>query len=235
MIKKRDFKIVDQLGQTPSNISIFSLLLSSEAHQKALLKVLNTAHVMQDITVDQFDDVVANIIASRYLGFNEVELPPEANGHNKALHISVMCVDTLLSRVLVDIDSSLNVMPKGTLSQLQVKGPEIRANVLIFRAFDGSRRQFIGKVNLPICVGPHQFTTTFQVMDINLAYNCLLGRPWIHVVRAVTFTLHQKLKFMFEDTLVIVCDEEDLLVSMLSSFKYVETKEGINEIPFHCL
>ena len=101
------------------------MLLSSEAHREALLKVLNTAYVMQDITTDQFDDVVSNIIASRYLGFNEAGLPLEGNGHNKVLFILVMCVDTLLSRVLVDTNSSLNVMPKATLSQLQVKGPEM--------------------------------------------------------------------------------------------------------------
>lgn len=70
---------------------------------------------MQNITVDQFGDVVANIIANRYLGFNEAELPHEVNGHNKALHISVMYVDTLLSRVLVDTGSSLNMMLKATV------------------------------------------------------------------------------------------------------------------------
>lgn len=32
LIKKSDFKIVDQLGHTPSKISILSLLLSYEAH-----------------------------------------------------------------------------------------------------------------------------------------------------------------------------------------------------------
>lgn len=46
LTKKSDFKIVDQLGQTPSKISILSFLLSSEAHRKALLKFLNTDHVM---------------------------------------------------------------------------------------------------------------------------------------------------------------------------------------------
>ncbi|XP_050890765.1 uncharacterized protein LOC127096208 [Lathyrus oleraceus] len=97
LIKKSDFKIVDQLNQTPSKRSILSLLLSSEAHCKALLKVLNVAQMMQDITVDQFDDVVANITASRYLGFNETELPSEGNAYNKALHISVTCIDSLLS------------------------------------------------------------------------------------------------------------------------------------------
>lgn len=131
LIKKIDFKIVDQLNQTLSKISILSLLLSSKAHRKALLKVLNTAHVMQDIMVDQFDDVVANITASRYLGFNEAELPPKENAHNKALHISVMYTDSLLSRVLVDTGSLLNVLPKSTLSQLQFKGPEMRTNTLI--------------------------------------------------------------------------------------------------------
>lgn len=72
--------------------------------------------MIQDITVDQFDDVVANITANRYLGFNKAELPPEGNAHNKSLHISVMCINSLLSRVLVDTGSSLNVMPKATLS-----------------------------------------------------------------------------------------------------------------------
>lgn len=131
LIKKSDFKIVDQLNQIPSRISILSLLLSSEAHRKALLKVLNTAHMMKDITVDQFDDVVANMTANRYLGFNEVELPPEGNAHNKTLHNSVTCTDSLLSRVLVDTGSSLNILPKSTLSQLQFKGPEMRTSALI--------------------------------------------------------------------------------------------------------
>lgn len=60
-------------------------------------------------------------------------------------------------------------------------------------------------------------------MDINPAYSCLLGRPWIHADGAVTSTLHQRLKFLINDKLVIVCGEEDMLVSELSSFRYVET------------
>lgn len=179
--------------------------------------------------------MVANITTSRYLGFNEVELPLEGNVHNKALHILVMWVDTLLSRVLVDIVSSLNVMPKATFIQLHVKGLQMRVTALIVMDFNGSRRQVIGEVNLPICMGPHQFTITFQVIDINPAYSCFSGRPWIHVAGAVTSTLHQKLKFMFDYKLVIVCSEEDLLVSELSLFTYVETEEGIVEIPLHYL
>lgn len=167
MIKKSDLEIVDQLGQTPSKISILSLLLSSEAHRKVLQKVLNTAHVMQYITVDQLDDVVANITASRNLGFDEAKFPTEGYNHNKAMHISVAYADTLVSRVLVDTGSSLNVFLKRILTRLKFEGPEMRDSALIIRAFDGSRREVIREVDFPVCVRPHQFTITFQVMDIH--------------------------------------------------------------------
>ncbi|XP_050916514.1 uncharacterized protein LOC127131645 [Lathyrus oleraceus] len=46
LIKRIDYKVVDQLHQTPSKISILSLLLNSQAHREALLKVLAQAHVI---------------------------------------------------------------------------------------------------------------------------------------------------------------------------------------------
>lgn len=111
----------------------------------------------------------------------------------------------------------------------------MRASTLIFHAFDGSQRKVIGGVDLPICMGFHQFTIMFQVMDIHPAYSCPLGRPWIHAVGAVTSTLHQKLMYLFEDKLVIVCSEKDSIISEISSFRYMETEEGIIEVPFQGL
>jgi len=72
----------------------------------------------------------------------------------------------------------------------------------------------------------------FQVMDINPAYCCLLGRPWIHSVGFVPSTLHQKLKFVVEGHLVIVSGEEDVLVSCPSSMPYVEAVEESLETSF---
>ncbi|XP_050919071.1 uncharacterized protein LOC127136573 [Lathyrus oleraceus] len=108
LIKRSDYKVVDQLHQTPSKISIMSLLLNSQAHREALLKVLAQAHVTQSITVDQFDGVVANIIAYNTLSFSGEELHEDGQNHNRALHISVKCKDDALARVLVDTGSSLN-------------------------------------------------------------------------------------------------------------------------------
>jgi hypothetical protein len=235
IIRKSDYKVVDQLNQTPSKISILSLLMNSEAHRTALLKLLNMAHVNQDITVDQFDGVCNNITASRCLGFVESELPSEGYTHNKALHISIRCQDNNIARVLVYTGSSLNVLPKSTLLKLSLLGPTLRSSNLIVKAFDGSQREVIGEIELPIFIGPQLFNITFQVMDINPSYSCLLGRPWIHAAGAVTSTLHQKLKFVSDNKLITVSGEEDTLVSHLTSFKYVESDEGALEIPFQAL
>lgn len=158
------------------------------------MNILNEAHVTHGIIVNQFDKVVANITASSCLGFNNDDLPPEGHARNKALHILVKCQDRLISRVLVDTGSSLNFLPKNTFRKLNTVRKSMKASTLVVIAFDGSKRMVIREVDLPIIAGPHTFLATFQVIDINPSYSCLLGRPWIHAAGAITSTIHQRLK-----------------------------------------
>lgn len=167
--------MVDQLNQTSSKISILSLLLSFKTHRDSLLKILNEAHVTLDITINQYDDVMANITTSSCLEFSNDELPPEGRTHNKDLHISGKCQDSLLSRLLVDTGSLLNIMPKNIIGKLNNVRNSMKASTLVVKAFDGSKRMVIGEVNLPRIVGPNTFMVTFQVMDINPSYSCLIG------------------------------------------------------------
>ena len=118
-----------------------------------------------------------------------------------------------MAKVLIDNDSSLNVMPKTTLDKLPFDASHMRPSSMVVRAFDGSRHDVRGEIDLSIQIGPHTCQINFQVMDINPAYSCLLCRPWIHSVRVVPLMLHQKLKFVVEGQLVKVLEEEDILVS----------------------
>ncbi|KAI5402156.1 hypothetical protein KIW84_066564 [Lathyrus oleraceus] len=211
LIKKSEYNVVDQLLQTPSKISVLSLLLNSEPHREALQKVLDLAYVDHDVTIEQFDNIVANITACNTLSFYDSDLPEEGRDHNMALHISMHCKNDAMSNVLVDTGSSLNVLPKTTLSRLSYQGPPMRPSEVVVKAFDGSRKTVIGEVDLPIKIGPSDFQITFQVMDIHPSYSCLLGRPWIHEAGAVTSTLHQKLKFVKNKKLVVVGGEKALL------------------------
>ena len=102
------------------------------------MKVLSYAHVAEEIIVNQFDNVVANLTSGSYLGFNDSELPPKGRSHNKALHTSIQIGTTSLSRVLTDTGSSLNVLPKSNLMKLTLDGVGIRPSSTIVKAFDGS-------------------------------------------------------------------------------------------------
>ena len=68
-------------------------------------------------------------------------------------------------------------------------------------------------------------------MDIHPSYSFLLGRQWIRKARAVTSTLHQKLKYLVKGRIVTVCGEEEFMVSHLNSFKYVEMDGEFIETP----
>jgi hypothetical protein len=195
--------------------------MNSDAHREALMKVLDQAYVDHDVTLGQFGSIVGNVTACNNLSFSDEELPEKGRNHNLALHISVICKSDALSNVLVDTGSSLNVMAKTTMDKLAYNGAPLRPSGMIVKAFDGSRKSVIGEIDLPITVGPHEFQITFQVMNIQATYSCLLGRPWIHEAGAVTSTLHQKLKFVRDGKMVTVSGEEALLVSHLSAFSYI--------------
>ena len=126
-----------------------------------------------------------------------------------------------MAHVLVDIVSSLNVLPKGSLDRLDCEGLVLKPSDIVVRAFDGSKSMMHGEVDLPIKVGSQVFNSTFYVMDICPAYSCLLGRPWIHGAGAVTSTLHQKLKYPIKGKIFTVYGEDEFMVSHLNLFKYV--------------
>ena len=232
LIQQSEFKVVEQLNKTPARISLLELLINSEPHRALLIKVLNDAHVAHDISVEGFEGIVNHITTNNYIAFAEEEIPVEGRGHNKALHVSVRCMDHVVAKVLIDNGSSLNVMPKTTLEKLPFSASRLKPSSMVVRAFDGTRREVMGEIDIPIQIGPHTCNVVFQVMDINPAYSCLLGRPWIHALGVVPSTLHQKLKFAVGGLLVIVSGEEDMLVSCPSSAPYVEAVEESLETAF---
>ena len=156
---------------------------------------------------------MTNITTCNNLSFSDEELSEQGRNHNLSLH---NCQEDALSNMVVDTGSSLNVLPKSTLSKLAYQSAPMRFSGVVVKAFDDSRKTVIGEVDLRIKIGPCLFQITFQVMDIHLAYNCLLGRQWIHEVEAVTSTLHHKLKFVKNGKLVIMGGDQTMLVSHLS-------------------
>ncbi|RDY00493.1 hypothetical protein CR513_16323, partial [Mucuna pruriens] len=137
----------------------------------------------------------------------------------------------MIARVLINNGSWLNVMPKTTLDKLYSPSATLRNSPIVVKAFDGSKWEVMGEITLLICIGPTTFDITFQVMNIWPAYNCLLGRPWIHVVEAVPSSLHQKVKFIANG----IMGEKEMMINTPLPAEYVEGDEEALETSFQAL
>ncbi|PKI55416.1 hypothetical protein CRG98_024189 [Punica granatum] len=206
VIKASEYKVVEQMGKSPAHISLLALLLSSEPHRNALLKVLTAAQVPKDTAPDRIEETMISIFLNQ-ISFADDELSSEGQGHLRALHIVCKCNNHVVGRVMINNGSALNVCPISTLKQMNVDMSCIRASKTTVRAFDGSRREVNGEIDLLIDVG------------------LLLGRPWIHTAGAVPSSLHQKLKFFVEDKLITVNGEEDYAVYKEIAVPYISIGE----------
>ncbi|PKI37274.1 hypothetical protein CRG98_042337 [Punica granatum] len=108
----------------------------------------------------------------------------------------------------------------------------VRPSKTVVRAFDGSRKEVNGEIDLLIDVGPCSFSVTFQVLDIPNAFSLLLGRPWIHSAGAIPSSLHQKLKFIVEERIITVKREEDYAIYKETAVPYISVGNDEN-LPFH--
>ncbi|XP_031405662.1 uncharacterized protein LOC116214392 [Punica granatum] len=231
VIKASEYKVVEQMGKSPAHISLLALLLSSEPHREALLRVLTAAQVPKEIALDQIEETVSSIF-SNAISFSDDELPSEGWAHSRALHIVCKCNNFIIGRVMIDNGSALNVCPVSTLKQMNVDLNRVRPSKTAVRAFDGSRREVNGEIDLLIDVGPCSFSVTFQVLDIPNAFSLILGRPWIHSAGAVPSFLHQRIKFIADGRLITVKGEEDYAIYKETVVPYISIGDDEN-LPFH--
>ena len=155
-----------------------------------MLKVLKQTYVPHNALIEKIDRLVENMMMDNYISFSDNKIPPDGRGSTKALHITTKVKDCTLPKVLIDNGSSLNVMPLSTLMRLPIDISYMKHTHTVVRAFDGTRQEVIGEIEIEMQIGTCTFNVEIQVMDISPCYNCSLRRPWIHVVGAVPSTLH---------------------------------------------
>ena len=85
------------------------LLLSSDVHRKALLKVLKETCVPTSATESTFDGMVSTMLAAHQISFIDDELHPKGRDHTLPMHIIVKYEDMSVARVLVNNGSTLNI------------------------------------------------------------------------------------------------------------------------------
>ena len=77
------FSIVEQLHKLPAKISLLALMLHSEPHREAMLKVLKQTYVSHNAPIDKIDCLVGKIMMDNYTSFSDDEISPNSHGSTK--------------------------------------------------------------------------------------------------------------------------------------------------------
>jgi hypothetical protein len=114
-----------------------------------------------------------------------------------------------LTKVLMDGDSSLNIIYAETLRHLEIDLSTIRAGAAPFHGIvPGKRVLPLGQLDLPVCFGtPSNFrreTLTFEVVGFRGTYHAVLGRPCYAKFMVVPNYTYLKLKMLGPNGVITV-------------------------------
>nr|XP_009392512.1 PREDICTED: uncharacterized protein LOC103978443 [Musa acuminata subsp. malaccensis] len=123
----------------------------------------------------------------------------ERSHHDDALVISIRIVNARVKRVMVDTESSTDVLYLDTFRRLGLTKEDLTPMASALTRFTRDSISPLGTTILPITIGeePRAKTmiTTFMVVDLPSAYNVILGRPMLNKLKAVVSTYHRVVKF----------------------------------------
>ncbi|XP_070026661.1 uncharacterized protein [Nicotiana sylvestris] len=127
--------------------------------------------------------------------------------HNDALVISLLVHDTNVKRLLIDPGSFVNIILLRVVNEMQDEDKLIpKAHTL--SGFDSSSVVIKGEIILITFAEEVVKDTKFQVVEMDMAYNMILGRPWIHEMDNVPSTLNQVIKFPSQWGIRQICGDQ---------------------------
>ena len=98
-------------------------------------------------------------------------------------------------RMLVDQDSVVEIMYLDLYKGLNLKSDDLTAYKSPLVSFKGKTVIPKGQIRLPIQTNSEVIEVDFIVVDSYSPYTTIVARPWLHVLGAVSSTLHQKVKY----------------------------------------
>ncbi|XP_070009964.1 uncharacterized protein [Nicotiana sylvestris] len=117
--------------------------------------------------------------------------------HNDALVLSLLVHDTNVKWILINPGSSINIILLRVVNEMQADDKLVhKARTL--SGFDNSSVVTKGEIMITTFAKGTIKDTKFQVIDTDIAYNMILGRPWIHEMDVIPSTLHHVIKFPFQ-------------------------------------
>ncbi|XP_010436829.1 PREDICTED: uncharacterized protein LOC104720647 [Camelina sativa] len=120
--------------------------------------------------------------------FTEADTAGLTGPHNDPLVVELEFGGSMVTKILIDTGSSINVIFKDEL--IQMRSIYGRPSSMYNLSPDSTVTQFV-----PVYVGGMMHCINFTIIDKLIVYNVIRGTPWLHKMKAVASTYHQCVKF----------------------------------------
>ena len=96
---------------------------------------------------------------------------------------------------MIDQSSAAEIMYPNLYKGLGLKLENLTTYSSLLVSFEGKMVVPKGQIRLPVQAGTDVVEVDFIVVDAFSPYTAIMGRPWLHSLRDVSSTLHQKVKY----------------------------------------
>ncbi|XP_028087838.1 uncharacterized protein LOC114288517 [Camellia sinensis] len=115
--------------------------------------------------------------------------------HNDALVVTLRVRDFDVKCILIDQGSSIEIMYYDAFKQLKLRDTDLAPSTSPLVGFNSQPEWPLGKIILPVKAGSVVKQVEFWVLKVLSTYNLILGRRWLHAIKAVALTYHQVMRF----------------------------------------
>ncbi|RVW76722.1 hypothetical protein CK203_047523 [Vitis vinifera] len=119
--------------------------------------------------------------------------------HRDALILSLEIRDFDVRRILVDPGSSADLVQASVVGHMGHSLAGLENPGRILSGFNGSSTTSLGDIILPVRAGPVTLNVQFSVVQELSPFNVILGRTWLHYMKAIPSTYHQMVSFLTDE------------------------------------
>nr|CAN67612.1 hypothetical protein VITISV_011155 [Vitis vinifera] len=119
--------------------------------------------------------------------------------HHDALILSQEIGDFDVRRILVDPVSSADLVQASVVSHMGHNLTGLENPGRILSGFNGSSTTSLEDIVLSVQAGPVTLNVQFLVVQELSPFNIILGRTWLHYMKAIPSTYHQMVSFLTND------------------------------------
>ena len=129
------------------------------------------------------------------LGFSDEDKFGTIQPHDDTLVLTLRVGGYDVKRVMVDQGSGAEIMYPDIYKGLNLKPENLMAYSSPLVSFEGKMVIPKDQIKLPVQTSSDVVEVDFIVVDAFFPYMTIMGRPWLHTLGVVSFTLHQKVKY----------------------------------------